>query len=61
MTKKLFPDRFLHVILTALNVLKFKQTRDLESSDPDSESINVSEDSVASFEDDFDVERGRRR
>ncbi|XP_029183407.2 uncharacterized protein LOC114951365 [Acropora millepora] len=28
----------------------------MESSDPDSESINESEDSVASFEDDFDIE-----
>ena len=28
----------------------------MESSDPDSESINESEDSVASFKDDFDIE-----
>ena len=28
----------------------------MESCDPDSESINESEDSVASFEDDFDIE-----
>ena len=28
----------------------------MESSDPDSEKINVSEDSLASFEDDFDVD-----
>ena len=56
MTKRLFSHRFLHVILTALNALKFKQTRDLESSDPDSENIIVSEDSLASFDDDFDIE-----
>ena len=39
-----------------LKALKFKQTQDIESSNPDSESINESEDSVASFEDDFDIE-----
>ena len=36
-----------------LNALKVEQTRDMESSVPDSESINESGDSVASFEDDF--------
>ena len=35
---------------------QIQTTWDLESSDPDSENIIVSEDSLASFEDDFDVE-----
>ena len=39
-----------------LKAAKFEHTRDMESSDPDSESINESEGSESSFELDFDIE-----
>ena len=47
--------RYFNVVVY-LNELKFEQTRDMECSVPDSETVNESGDSVAGFEDDFDIE-----